>query len=220
MDTHEKEYPMLNELRENNQPGQQWLLENEAVTVGRGEESDIQISKRQISRQHIRIFKQDDKFFIEDLESRNGTWLNGHQISAVQPLGDGDEIQLALVVRLQFVASGATAPMPFTPPKVIGGRLRLERDSRRVFVGDDELDPALSLPQYRLLELLYVNSGSVCTREAVVDTVWPETGGEGVTEQAIDALVRRLRDRLAEIDDHQYIVTVRGHGFRLDNPHR
>ncbi|MFZ4813533.1 MAG: winged helix-turn-helix domain-containing protein, partial [Phototrophicaceae bacterium] len=40
--------------------------------------------------------------------------------------------------------------------------------------------------------------------------------GEGVSEQAIDALVRRLRDRLAEVDpDTQYIVTMRGHGFRL-----
>jgi DNA-binding response OmpR family regulator len=35
---------------------------------------------------------------------------------------------------------------------------------------------------------------------------------------AIDALVRRLRDRLAEVDPgHNYIVTVRGHGFRFDN---
>ncbi len=42
---------------------------------------------------------------------------------------------------------------------------------------------------------------------------------EGVTEQALDALVRRLRDRLAEIDpDNEYIVTVRGHGLRLENP--
>jgi DNA-binding winged helix-turn-helix (wHTH) protein len=31
--------------------------------------------------------------------------------------------------------------------------------------------------------------------------------------------VRRLRDRLAEVDsEHAYIVTVRGHGFRFDNP--
>jgi DNA-binding response OmpR family regulator len=53
----------------------------------------------------------------------------------------------------------------------------------------------------------------------VVETVWPEAMGEGVSEQAIDALVRRLRDRLAELDpDGQYIVTVRGHGFRMENP--
>ena len=51
-----------------------------------------------------------------------------------------------------------------------------------------------------------------------VETVWADAVGEEVSEQAIDALVRRLRDRLAEIDPGwQYIVTVRGHGFRLDN---
>jgi DNA-binding winged helix-turn-helix (wHTH) protein len=41
----------------------------------------------------------------------------------------------------------------------------------------------------------------------------------GVSEQALDALIRRLRDRLAAIDPtHTYVVTVRGHGLRLDNP--
>jgi DNA-binding response OmpR family regulator len=46
--------------------------------------------------------------------------------------------------------------------------------------------------------------------------VWPEAVEEGVSEQAIDALVRRLRDRLAELGkDREYVVTVRGHGFRL-----
>ena len=67
--------------------------------------------------------------------------------------------------------------------------------------------------------LLYNSAGRICTRDQVIETVWPDAVGEGVSEQAIDALVRRLRDRLAEIDpDWQYIITVRGHGFRLNNP--
>ena len=66
--------------------------------------------------------------------------------------------------------------------------------------------------------MLYEAQGAVCGRDEIVEAVWPGTGGLGVSEQAIDALVRRLRDRLAEIGDHNYIVTVRGHGFRLDNP--
>ena len=103
-------------------------------------------------------------------------------------------------------------------PLSLGGRLRLDREARRVFIGDTEIDPPLSPPQYRLLEMLYTNTGRICTRDTVVETVWPDAVGEGVSEQAIDALVRRLRDRLAEIDPGwQYIVTVRGHGFRLDN---
>jgi hypothetical protein len=218
-DAQQLERPILMELQDNNQPRQHWTLETDDITIGRGEESTIMIPKRQISREHVRIYREGDDFFIEDLDSKNGTWVNTHQLKGTQKLNDGDEIQLALVVRLQFIGIGSTAPLPFNPPETIGGRLRLDRDSHRVFVDEEELDPPLSPPQYRLLELLYINSGSVCSRDAVVETVWSDAhNGEGVSEQAIDALVRRLRDRLAEADpDHQYIVTMRGHGFRLVN---
>ena len=78
-------------------------------------------------------------------------------------------------------------------------------------------NPPLSLHQYRLLQALWDTGGGVVTRDAIINTVWPEASGEGVSEQAIDALVRRLRDRLAEIDpEWQYVITVRGHGFRLE----
>jgi DNA-binding response OmpR family regulator len=51
----------------------------------------------------------------------------------------------------------------------------------------------------------------------VIAAVWPEDAAEGVSDEAIDALVRRIRLRLRELDpDHEYIVTVRGYGFKLD----
>ena len=198
---------------------QHWALEQAEMIVGRDDTCDIIIPERQISRQHIRITKESSQFFIEDLESRNGTWLNDQRLNGKSELNDGDEINLALAIKLQFIGSGATAPLPFELPDNIGGKLRIDTESRRVFIEDEELQPPLSLPQYRLIELLYNNSGSICTRDEVVQAVWPDVMGEGVSEQAIDALVRRLRDRLAETDpETQYIVTVRGHGFRLDNP--
>jgi DNA-binding response OmpR family regulator len=68
------------------------------------------------------------------------------------------------------------------------------------------------------LYVLYNQTGEVVSRSEIIDAVWGEAA-EGITEQALDALVRRLRDRLAELDpDREYIVTVRGHGLRLDNP--
>lgn len=200
-------------------PDLHWTLPNDEVILGRGEDCDLIIAERQVSRQHIRLFKQGDYYYVEDLESRNGTWVNGEQLKGTRRLNDGDKIQLAVTVRIQFVGSGSTAPMPFEVPEHLeGGRLKLDIDSRRAFINDVELDPPLSPPQYRLLELLYTSTGRICTREQVVESVWPEAFGEGVSEQAIDALVRRLRDRLAELDpDWQYIITVRGHGFRLNN---
>jgi len=198
---------------------QYWVIDQPEMVLGRDDECDIVLPERQISRQHIRVTRVENQFFIEDLESRNGTWINGQRIQGKQELFDGDEVHVALAIRMRFIGSGATAPLPFELPENIGGRLRLDRESRRVFIEDEEIDPPLSLPQYRLLELLYINDGRVCTRDSVVETVWPDVMGDGVSEQAIDALVRRLRDRLAEYDEeNQYIITVRGHGFRLDNP--
>ncbi|MCX7854212.1 MAG: helix-turn-helix domain-containing protein, partial [Caldilineales bacterium] len=81
------------------------------------------------------------------------------------------------------------------------------------------LDPPLSVAQYRLLALLMQANGAVIDRDEIVRVVWPDAESAGVSEQAIDALVRRLRERLAELEPHhQYIVTVRGHGFRFENP--
>ena len=99
------------------------------------------------------------------------------------------------------------------------GRLRMEPQAHRVVIGKIEIDPPLSPPQYRLLELIYRNQERVVSRDEIAEFVWPGTMGVGVSNQAIDALVRRVRDRLSKVDPaHSYIVTVRGHGFRLDNP--
>jgi hypothetical protein len=197
----------------------QITLTQDSVIMGRGEDSDIVLNERQVSRHHVRIYKEDDVYYIADLDSKNGTWVNGTQLKGTQRLVDGDEINLALAIKFQFIGTGATAPLPFDlPANIAGGRLRLDLDARRVFINEVEVSPPLSPPQYRMLEMLYVNPGKICTREQVIATVWPDVVGDGVSEQAIDALVRRLRDRLAEIDpDWQYIITVRGHGFRLNN---
>lgn len=204
--------------------GQRWALVKETLIIGREAECDIVIPDRQVSRHHARLQRINGVFWLEDLSSKNGTHLNGAPVQTPQRLQDGDVVQVALVARLMFVGSEATMPlqsdrpMPMPQAAELEGHLRLDPASRRVWVGEKEIDPPLSVPQFRFLELLYKNAGQVCSREAVIQTVWPEAAGAGVSEQAIDALVRRLRDRLAEADPHhQYLITVRGHGFRLNN---
>ena len=107
--------------------------------------------------------------------------------------------------------------MPILDVKKAQGLL-LDKKSRRVWVGVRELMPPLSVPQFRLLEALFEQPGLVVSRERLINFVWDKEQSEGVSEQALDALIRRLRDRLAEVDpEHAYIVTVRGHGLRLEN---
>ncbi len=207
-------------IHEGEKAGQRRIIHEDELVIGRGGECDLVLPERQVSREHIRIYRDGHIYYLQDLDSKNGTWVNGKQVKdSTVPLKDGDEIQLALAIKITFVGSEATAPLLVDELPHTLGRLQIHHDSRRVFINGIEVDPPLSLPQYRLLELLYDGAGAVRTRDEVIEAVWPEAVGEGVSEQAIDALVRRLRDRLAEVDpEAQYIVTVRGHGFRLDNP--
>lgn len=202
-------------LQRGGEAGLTWPLEHRTVTIGRGEDCDIVLDDRQISRLHARVVWRGDHYEIEDLNSKNGTHLNGRDVAAPQPLHDGDEIQIALRYKLAFVDAGATAPLSFDGPADRG--LRLESATHQVYINGKLLEPPLSAQQYRLLELL-MNTAGVVLRDDVVRTVWPDAIDGGVSEQSIDALVRRLRERLAELDpDHQYIVTMRGHGFRFEN---
>ena len=198
--------------------GQRWTLDSDEMLIGRGNDADIVLPERQVSRYHLKILHRDGRYLLEDLGSKNGTFLNGQQVQGTAPIQDGDEIQIALRVRLLFVGTDATMPLSFDVPRADGGSMVLEEDRRTVTIKGRELDPPLSLAQFRLLQMLFDANGAVCGRDDIIEAVWPGTGGLGVSEQAIDALVRRLRDRLAELDEHNYIVTVRGHGFRLDNP--
>ncbi len=199
-----------------------WPLDKDRMTIGRGPDCDIILPDRVVSRRHACIERRDGNYFIVDDQSKNGTFVNGEPVLQPRLLIDGDEIQIALRFRLTFVDAGATAPLSLEDPQpvaAIRSGLQLDDTRRTVSVAGNLLDPPLSVAQYRLLRSLVQAQGAVVSREEIVKAVWPEAHGEGVSEQAIDALVRRLRERLAELDpDHQYIVTVRGHGFRFENP--
>ena len=102
--------------------------------------------------------------------------------------------------------------VPAEPP-----RLRVDLESRRVYVHGVEARPGLSNEQFRLLSYLYERSGKVVGREELIAHVWPDAHAEGVSEEALDALVRRVRERLVQAGGERgYITTLRGQGFRLE----
>lgn len=202
-------------LQRGGEAGLMCPLEHRTITIGRSPDCDIVLDDRQVSRLHARVVWRTDRYELEDMDSKNGTHLNGRDVFSPQPLHDGDEIQIALRYKLAFVDAGATAPLLFETPAERG--LRLDTVMHQVHVNSRLLEPPLSAQQYRLLELLSVTPG-VVVRDDIVRAVWPDAVEGGVSEQSIDALVRRLRERLAELDpEHQYIVTMRGHGFRFEN---
>jgi len=211
----QEEYPLL-VAKEGPLKGQRWQL-SQAIVLGRESNCDVVIADRQISRFHARMTPTPEGVILEDLGSKNGTHHNGTLLSAPVVLQDGDLISVALTQQFLFLTSDAT--MPLVDGAVQPGRLMMDQKSRRVWVNQQQLVPPLSAQQFKLLWLLYESHGQVVSRPDLVSTVWGDDQAAGVSDQALDALIRRLRDRIAALDPtYQYIDTVRGHGIRLDNP--
>ena len=193
----------------------QWILQDTGseITIGRSDDCQVSIPVRWISRLHAVLRPQGGQFTVEDAGSKNGVFVNGQRVVKPRPLADGDVIQLAPGLELIYVDSEATAPLPGQR----GLGLYVDRAERQVHVHGQLLSPPLSNQQYQLLAMLAERPGKVYSRAEIIDAAWPGEAAEGVSDDAIDALVRRLRQRLAEVDpEHEFIVTVRGYGFRLD----
>jgi DNA-binding winged helix-turn-helix (wHTH) protein len=210
-----EEYPLL-VAQGGPLKGQRWQL-SQTIVLGREASCDVVIADRQISRFHARLTPTPEGVILEDLGSKNGTHHNGMPLTAPVVLQDGDAISVAMAQQFLFLTSDAT--MPLLEGAGMPGRLMMDQKSRRVWVNQQQLVPPLSAQQFKLLWLLYESHGQVVTRPDLVSAVWGDEQAAGVSDQALDALIRRLRDRLAALDPtHQYIDTVRGHGIRLDNP--
>lgn len=191
----------------------QWILNRTPMMIGRASECDVQIDVRWVSRSHACIRLEGKHYVLEDAGSKNGVFVNGQRVTNPRPLEDGDRIQIAPGLELIFVDSEATVPLPGRADQ----GFILDRAERQVMVNGHEVVPPLSTAQYDFLALLAGEPGRVYSRQEVIAAVWPDAEPEGVSDDAVDALVRRLRHRLAELDpDHEYVVTVRGYGFRLD----
>ena len=199
--------------------GQRWNISRE-LNIGRSPDCEVLINDRQVSRYHARITQTNNWVELEDLESKNGTFIHGAPLSGKVMLTDGEIFQVAMVQKFVFYATDATMPLDDVSALVMakGDGLLVDKKSRRVWLGAKELLPPLSVPQFRLLEVLCEHPDLVVTRDELINMIWENEQASGVSDQALDALIRRLRNRLAEVDpEHNYIVTVRGHGLRLEN---
>jgi DNA-binding response OmpR family regulator len=193
---------------------QEFPLSAEHVTLGRAAECDIVLEGRLISRQHASIRRDGQNYILEDLGSHNGTTVNGRRIGEPWTLHDGDQIDLGGVGRLTFVDNDATSTRRRAPALGVW----LDTTTQDVWIDGQRLGPPLSPAQFKLLQALAERLDQLCSRAEIVAAVWPEAA-DGVSDEALDALIKRVRTRLGEVPGGQrYLTTLRGRGLILHGP--
>jgi len=86
------------------------------TTVGRDPANRVILQDDKCSRRHCDVFCADSQWMLKDLDSRNGTRVNGHRIADTVPIRDGDQIQIG-DIELLFT-SDISQPLNPPPPKV------------------------------------------------------------------------------------------------------
>jgi pSer/pThr/pTyr-binding forkhead associated (FHA) protein len=100
-------------------------LEKDLYIIGRQEDADIHIDNLGVSRHHARLRRDGSVYAVEDLDSANGTFVNGKQVSR-HNLNDGDEVTIG---KYTLIYSGASAEPRMDTMDVAHGAARGVTDS-------------------------------------------------------------------------------------------
>ena len=84
---------------------------------------------------------------------------------------------------------------------IVAGSLKLDRDGRRVFVNEKEIN--LTAKEFDLLELLVCNPNKVYSREALLAYVWGNKAMDSGDVRTVDVHVRRLREKIEQVQVHR-----------------
>ena len=190
---------------------------------GKSPTVDVNVDSPYISRRHFQIRCQDDVFFITDLDSTNGTFLNGERLTSQQErrLRDqdligmaGDQVLFRFLDPVKTITIDSSSLIQAAPRA--NAELAVDSGSRDVTVRGEKLAPPLSKKEFDVLELLYLGRGNAVSRDEIAKAGWPERPEADVTPEEIDQYIRRLRRRIEEDSSRpKLIVTLRGHGYRI-----
>jgi pSer/pThr/pTyr-binding forkhead associated (FHA) protein len=85
---------MPRELVVNDLDGKRNVPLRDSVTIGRAASCDLVVSDNYVSNVHARIFAKDGAYWLEDLGSTNGTYVNRGKVSVPVAIGPGDEVRV------------------------------------------------------------------------------------------------------------------------------
>lgn len=88
-------------------------LPTHGLRVGRGPENEISLADPQVSRQHAAFWVAQDRVYVRDLGSTNGTWVNGELVRGERALGPGDQVTLGgTTFRVEVVPGSPVGQRP------------------------------------------------------------------------------------------------------------
>ena len=103
-------------------------------------------------------------------------------------------------------------------PRPENDKITLNEEAQEIKLGQESLTDVLSPSEFKLLRFLIQNRSRMCGKEEIIAAVWSdEKTREGVTDQALDQIVYRVRKKIEEDPNSPvHLQTVKGRGYRFN----
>jgi serine phosphatase RsbU (regulator of sigma subunit) len=116
-------------------PGSTLALQAGRTVIGRHPTCHIVLDNGAVSRHHAQVLESHGNYFLEDLRSRNGTFLNGEALSSRAELHDGDQLRICDVT-LSFLLHSPATPSRSKNPSIV--------NVRETLISDEDPNPPLN----------------------------------------------------------------------------
>lgn len=187
-------------------------LRTPETTIGRRADNGVVVASDHVSRYHARMSWDGQQYVIEDLGSKNGTFVGGEPVTERRPLQHGDIVTLAGLtdMALTFDAGGETVTVG--REALPAGGLWVDTRTEEVWLRGRALD--LLPEEYRALALLYERAGEVVDTATLAARAWPEQGGVTSVE-AVNELIGGLRQKIEQSPAVPHFLLSGPGGYRL-----
>ncbi len=218
MDDTQRSHPLPPVFLYDPQTNRRTFITHFPFIIGRGQDCDLPLMDKTVSRLHARIEFKDGLFSIVDINSKHGTWVDNFELKSIpRPLVNGSQIIISQKSRIEMRFCVYDPEAPTADQAEISLGLVLDRGHYEAIL-DSQKHVALTTPEFEILELLVSHAGNFVLHDEIHRRVWPREKPVEADPLRIYKLASRLRIKLAKADPdyHNYIKSSHRQGWRYN----
>jgi two-component system, cell cycle response regulator len=187
------------------QLGRKWELGEDAITIGRDASNHIVIPKNAVSRKHAKVTLEGETRILTDLQSTNGSYLNGRPIISA-PLNQGDQVKIGGTIFKYLEGSNVETAYheEIYRMAIIDGLTSI--NNKRFFMGELERETARAVRHNRPLSLLIFD----IDRFKVINDTYGHLAGDTILQQLAREISNRIRsgELFARYGGEEFVILL------------
>ncbi len=185
--------------------GRSFFIDRDELIIGRSETADIHLDQDSVSRNHARITMLDGVVTVQDLDSTNGTYVNGRPVSASE-LADGDRVHVGETILKYISAFGLESEYHEKVYRLLTVDDLTQAFNRQFFLAALHREMNRVVRYHRVLSLVLCDVDNFKT----INDTYGHMAGDRVLKEFVEFVTRNIRrnDMLCRFGGDEFAIVL------------